>query len=391
MLTSLISFTQVIEGYHRLKKIEHDGRTKHVFLTHIEFTEGAIVDTLEADEIFSISPIGVGASANTIGVCTSSGMYIYRGPSMGEIDESDKFFIPTLANFNIVWLRSNELIATPVVDSLPVLVLSSQDYSIVDTLAIPSQDLITVSSDQNNDYHYTQYSNSTDSLKISHLANGATQTVRDTFSQVKAILSFSQDYLVFNSLNETIVYKYATQTYQLLNEKFDAASIGYSVVLSKDGTLYQLDPNGDLSVIGSHFGSLIAYAHFADISIYMDQQNLFLQHEDRAIDSLYIGKTDSTMTIFFMEIYGSLGEKKINDNALEIFPNPISNKFEIKANFLSDASSISILNLSGETLATLQYNTDEQIDITSLHLKSGMYIIQAIYEFGSTSRKIMIE
>ena len=86
----------------------------------------------------------------------------------------------------------------------------------------------------------------------------------------------------------------------------------------------------------------------------------------------------------------TLSNQEFSDSNILIFPNPVEDELFISTSSDIGAFSITIYNISGNSILTTSYNNgDESINVENF--KKGIYFISIKDEFGNTSIKRMIK
>lgn len=102
--------------------------------------------------------------------------------------------------------------------------------------------------------------------------------------------------------------------------------------------------------------------------------------------NLFISSTVDGVWKFPITIATSVNET-LSENNIELFPNPISNQFTVKPSNNNEPVSVSISNIQGQVLKTIELKDSESIiDISSLN--SGVYIIKLSGKNFSKTQKI---
>lgn len=91
------------------------------------------------------------------------------------------------------------------------------------------------------------------------------------------------------------------------------------------------------------------------------------------------------------DFWGGLGYAEIKQSDLRIYPNPVAADF-VYVSTNTAVEKISVLNTGGATLLTVEPNaTNQPYQIDLAQLPTGIYFVQIFTQYGTETKKIMIQ
>ena len=92
---------------------------------------------------------------------------------------------------------------------------------------------------------------------------------------------------------------------------------------------------------------------------------------------LVSGAESGDVTVWSLETISSIGKDVVQQNSLDIFPNPVQNVFTVSLNTIETPTTITITDLAGKVL--LQETTSERLHHLDIsNLPAGIYFLNAI-------------
>ncbi len=97
--------------------------------------------------------------------------------------------------------------------------------------------------------------------------------------------------------------------------------------------------------------------------------------------------TDTLTKVNYINIYG-VGINELNQNSVNVFPNPATDNITVQAN--SNIKQIYIYNVTGQLVINQTVNT-KKITLSVSGLSTGVYSLKAILDNGTFTKKIVIQ
>lgn len=178
---------------------------------------------------------------------------------------------------------------------------------------------------------------------------------------------------------------------------YSDASLAFNVKL---GYEYMVDPfaNGDLFVevssdgtswtplwVEEDYGTFVDYETLAitvDLSFYVGQPSVQVRFH-------YLGNDADSLSVDDFAVTGTLGVNEVLSSSFTTFPNPANDIISLTNSNNVSVENISISDINGRTIKTINFNNVEQVQLNVSDLNSGVYFMNINTTAGKAVKKFV--
>lgn len=178
---------------------------------------------------------------------------------------------------------------------------------------------------------------------------------------------------------------------------YSAATLTFN---TKMGYEYMVNPfpNGDLQVEVSTDGVVWndvwveedygVFVDYATLNISVDLAS-FLGESAVQVRFHYVGNDADTLSVDDVLVTGTLSNNEVLSSNFSTFPNPVNEVVNIKSASNYTINSVSITDLNGRTIKTVEFNNLSEAGLNVAELNAGVYFLNITSDAGKAVKKFV--